>query len=279
MKIERYRKLQIILFILANIILNYLYYIWALDIHTKKYGNFDKIPELYPAFAILFIVILVSSYLIFNYFYVTKVEKTFTDDMVTKLFPNLDYELNKGISARILIGLNIFKNGNRYKSNNLVHGTYKNISFEAAEIDYDLRVADNTYPIFYGKWIILKEREDIQNTIRIFPRSKKRRTLYKKSDIKTGNKEFDKKYLIIADKDNINNIINDEVINKILKLSKSIKKKLVVIYDDSDIHIGIFNHRSLFSNYPLFKKFSIDLVKENITKEIKRIESIIDIMR
>lgn len=216
---------------------------------------------------------------------------TFVLKSLNNVFTNLAYHPEKGLNKEIIANTGMMDMGDRYSSNDLISAKYKNISVQQADVhieeERETRDKDgNTHTyyvtLFKGRWMVFDFNKEFKANIQV--RSKnflnaRANTFLGKSKynkVAMEDQEFNKMFRIFAQDDHdAFYILTPHLMEKIKKLSESVKSPLLFCFVDNKLHIGIENGKDSFE-HSVFKKINEEEEKNKISSEIKEITNFVD---
>ena len=253
-------------------------------------GNFFSLPL---AFGILIIGIIVS--MVFSNKpskeFKLAYKNTFVLQSLKSVFDDLEYNPERGFDYNVIKNTGMMYMGDRYSSNDYVKGKYKNINVEQADVhieeqvtttDSDGNTTTHYETLFMGQWMIFDFNKSFSANVQVCGkrfanarRSNWGKTLkYKKVEMEDA--EFNKIFRVYAmDAHEAFYILTPSLMDRIKKLSNSIKGSLLLCFVDNKLHVGISNNKDAFEA-SLFKKLDESKIISNISSEIKLITNFVD---
>lgn len=224
--------------------------------------------------------------------------KIFKDMFVVKalagLFEDIYYAPEKGLPYKVIDETNMMNMGDRYHSEDYISGKYKGIPFEQADVhieerhqttDSDGETRTTYVTIFKGRWLVFDFNKNFKANLQIaqkrFGNSKVKRFFGKKEKlfkrVKMESEEFNKVFKVYAqDVHEAFYLITPSLMERILRLKKDNKGKLLFCFVDKKLHIGIYNGKSSFEPTSVFKKINEEEIQKNVSKDIRVITQFVD---
>jgi hypothetical protein len=205
-------------------------------------------------------------------------------------FTNLYYNPDNGIPYSVIAGTQMIYMGNRYYSEDYIGARYKDIKFEQSDVHIveehqTTNSKGNTtttrIDIFKGRWMIFDFNKEFKANVQILQKgfvnlTVKRFFVNNKEKFKKVSMEsesFNKKFNVFAqDEHDAFYIITPFIMERIEKLEKQNKGKLLFCFIGNKLHIGISDGKDSFEPENVFKRID----EEKILKEIKGITQFVD---
>ena len=218
-------------------------------------------------------------------------KNVFVLSALSKIFTNLKYEPDKGLSRDIILNTKMLQMGDTYSSNDYFEAEYKNVKVKHADIDIERKIevtssdqSTSTYyfTVFKGKWMVFDFNKKFNSNIQVSQKGFKNSKIsnvgevnrYKK--IKVEDSEFNKMFKIYAQNENdAFCVLTPTLIEKIKKLTKNIEGKILLCFIDNELHVGLSNKKDSFEN-SVYKKIDENKINNEISKDIKVITNFID---
>ena len=253
-------------------------------------GNFFSLPL---AFGILIIGIIVT--MVFSNKpskeFKLAYKNTFVLQSLKSVFDDLEYNPERGFDYNVIKNTGMMYMGDRYSSNDYVKGKYKNINVEQADVhieeqvtttDSDGNTTTHYETLFMGQWMIFDFNKRFSANVQVcgkgFYNAKRGNwgssLKYKKVEMEDA--EFNKMFRVYAmDAHEAFYILTPSLMDRIKKLSNSIKGSILLCFVDNKLHVGISNNKDAFEA-SLFKKLDESKIISNISSEIKLITNFVD---
>lgn len=213
----------------------------------------------------------------------------FVSQQLAKIFTNLEYNREEGLNEWILSSTGMIYTGDRYSSNDLTKGKYKNVDFTQADVKIEEKHTDNegntTYvTVFKGRYMIFEFPKKFDFRMMVTPGM-----YYGFPGLKDGNKfkkievestEFNKHFSINAeDGFEAFYLLDPAIISSIEELGHEYAYNLALYFVDNKLFIGINNGNDSFE--PPNPKQPIDEKAETdkVVKDIKTITDFVDKLR
>ena len=207
------------------------------------------------------------------------------------VFTDLTYEPEKGLDEFIIRNTGMMYMGDRYSSNDYVSGKYKNISVIQSDVhieeehettDSDGNTTTTWVTIFRGRWMIFDFNKLFKANIQVsqkgFGNSKisnwGSKLKYKR--VKMEDQDFNNRFRIYAQNEHdAFYILTPSLMEKIKKLTDSIRGKLLFCFIDNKLHVGLQNNKDSFE-HSVFTKINVEKVTNEILQDIKLITNFVD---
>ena len=212
----------------------------------------------------------------------------FVRTALTKIFSNIKYEPESGLDKSIIANTGMMYMGDRYSSNDLITGYYKNIAFTQSDVHIEERHEDSeghtTYvTIFRGRWMIFDFNKQFKANVQVcqkgFGNNKVNslfsKTKYKKVEMES--KEFNKNFKVYAiNPHDAFYILTPSLMEKIKKLDQMNTGKILLCFIDNKLHIGLYDNKDSFEHGSVFKELNETEITQNISKDINQITMFVD---
>lgn len=292
---ERTHLINLIFGIISLSLLGILLLVAVFFVLNSSAGTLGALFFFVPAFQIA--VFLLMAYLItralatrkLHLAYRSAYKDYFVRASLEKTFTHLTYTPNSGIPHDVIAATHMIQMGNRYRSNDLTFGKYKDIAFSQADVliqhettDSDGNTSTTTY--LRGKWMIFEFGRDFTANLQVIERgfhsyshnpftgNGKRP---KKLEVESTT--FNKKFKIFAqDGFEAFYILDPAFIEAIEWLGDNISGNLMLCFIDKTLHIALQNGQDSFE--PCSYKNPIDEAAEleKVSGEIKTITAFVD---
>lgn len=204
-----------------------------------------------------------------------------------KVFTDVDYDMEKGISYEQIASTQMMNMGDRFYSNDYFKAKYKNINFESSDVhiqeEHTDSDGDTTYvTIFRGQWFVFDFNKPFKANIQVCAKnfSNARRgslfskTKYNKVDME--DIEFNKEFRVYAQNElDAFYVLTPNTMEKIKELKRKTKGRLLLCFIDNRLHVGLHNNKDLFEAN-IFKKINIDEENNKTLNEMKIITEFVD---
>lgn len=216
----------------------------------------------------------------------------FVKSSLIKIFTNLDYNPEKGLSENVIASTNMMYMGDRYSSNDLMTGCYKDIGFTQADVHIEdkRRSTDsdgNTHTyyvtLFRGRWMIFDFNKRFKANVQVCQKgfgNNKVNSLFsnnKLQKVEMESQKFNDLFSVYA-KEPIDAfyILTPKIMEKIENLDSRNKGKLLLCFVDNKLHVGIYNNKDSFEPGSVFFKIKEDKVIDLISQDILKITMFVD---
>lgn len=234
-------------------------------------------------FLLIINTIIKSTYLnkeiqIFN----SEYKKVFVQNTLAKVFDNLNYNPNKGLSESVISLTGSMSTGDRFTSNDYISGTYKNVKFEQSDIhieekheekDDEGHVHERWVTIFLGRWMVFDFNKRFKANIQVHSGNLPFRN---SSKVKFEDEEFNKMFSVFTNNEHdAFYVLTPQMLEKLKKIQKSLNCGLIFCFQDSKLNIAINNYNDSFE-CNVFKEINEEEIENNIIKDIKLITDFIN---
>ena len=223
--------------------------------------------------------------------YVYAYKAYFISQQLAKTFTDLKYDHYAGLNKALLDATGMIYTGDRYLSNDLTQGKYKNVNFSQADVTIQREVKDGDtdttvryITVFKGRYMIFEfpKKFDFRMVVTshatlITPRGRKGREF---KHIELESPEFNKFFEVYAeDGFEAFYILDPAIISSIEDLGREYEYRLTLYFDENKLIIGINNGNDSFE--PPSPNKPLDEAKEleKVTKEIKTITHFVDMLK
>ncbi len=214
----------------------------------------------------------------------------FVYNSLNSVFSKLTYEREEGISAETLKSTGMINTGDRYSSNDFVHGEYKDVAFTQADVCIEEEHTDSdgntTYvTIFKGRFMIFDFPKKFAYRLEVaekgfranlvpFGRSKDGKK-FESIDLESG--EFNDLFNTYAeDGFEAFYILDPALMNNILELAEKHKGKLLFCFLDNRLIVGLKDGKDAFEPPSIFKPIDEKAETKIVAEEIGLITSFVD---
>lgn len=214
----------------------------------------------------------------------------FVEQNLARTFTDLRYNHNAGLNKQVLKDTQMINTGDRYSSNDLTMGKYKDVEFTQADVHIEVESTDSdgntTYTtIFRGRFMIFEFPKKFNFKLEVFSKFFGARMIPGKNP-QTGRKferfevestEFNKKFKIYAE-DGFETfyLLDPAFIAKIEKLGAEYNKKMILCFIDNKLYVGLNEGKDSFEPPRPFKPIDEEVELEKIHKDIKVITDFVD---
>ena len=217
----------------------------------------------------------------------------FVKSSLEKIFTNLKYQPDSGVSYSTIASTNMMRMGDRYSANDLVTGNYKNIGFMQSDVhieekhetrDSDGHRSEYYVTIFKGRWMIFdfnkNFKADVQVAQRGFGNNKVNSWFFSENKfqkVEMESQEFNKAFNVYAQQPiDAFYILTPKIMEKIQNLDERNEGKLLLCFVDNKLHVGIYNHEDSFEHGSVFRATDEERTRNEISTDIQKITMFID---
>lgn len=214
----------------------------------------------------------------------------FVEQNLAKTFTNLQYQHEAGLNKQVLAATQMINTGDRYSSNDLTMGKYKNVNFTQADVhieeEYTDSDGDTHYTtIFRGRFMIFEfpkkfnfKLEVVSNFFgvgKVPGRNPQTGRKFEKFEVESI--DFNKKFKIYAE-DGFETfyLLDPSFILKIEKVSAEYDKKMIFCFVDNKLYVGINEGKDSFEPPRPSKPIDEQLEIEKVSHDIKVITDFVD---
>lgn len=221
--------------------------------------------------------------------YKTCFKTTFVEIPLRNTFSQVIYDGKKGIDEEIIRKSEIMCLGNIYNSNDYVQGYYKDVKFERADviIQQHHSTGKTSYTVTYlhGRWLIFEFNKNFHFDLQIigndFPVPQKKNSIFTETEerrhrIKLEDIEFNEMFKVYCqDEHEAYYILTPQFMSVLKDLNNSMDGSIMLGFVDDQLHVAIHNEKDAMEP-TIFDSIDLNLVKEEVQKEINVIINIID---
>lgn len=217
----------------------------------------------------------------------------FVEKNLQKVFANLKYNHESGLSSAVLAATRMVNTGDRYNSNDLTTGEYKDVAFTQADVhieeEYTDSDGDTHYStIFKGRFMLFEfpkkfnfRLETVEKGFgaNIVPRGKSQEGR-KFEKIELESSEFNKIFKTYAeDGFEAFYLLDPAFINNMLTLAEQYNGKLLLGFTDNMLLVGLKDGKDAFEPPSVFKKLDEKTETEKISKDISLVTNFVDTLK
>ena len=214
----------------------------------------------------------------------------FVEQNLAKTFTNLQYQHEAGLNKQTLAATQMINTGDRYSSNDLTIGKYKNVNFTQADVhieeEYTDSDGDTHYTtIFRGRFMIFEFPKKFNFKLEVVSKffgvgrvpGRNPQTGRKFEKFEVESIDFNKKFRIYAE-DGFETfyLLDPSFILKIEKVSAEYDKKMIFCFVDNKLYVGINEGKDSFEPPRPSKPIDEQLEIEKVSHDIKVITDFVD---
>ena len=214
----------------------------------------------------------------------------FVEQNLAKTFTNLQYQHEAGLNKQVLAATQMINTGDRYSSNDLTMGKYKNVNFTQADVhieeEYTDSDGDTHYTtIFRGRFMIFEFPKKFNFKLEVVSKffgvgkvpGRNPQTGRKFEKFEVESIDFNKKFKIYAE-DGFETfyLLDPSFILKIEKVSAEYDKKMIFCFVDNKLYGGINEGKDSFEPPRPSKPIDEQLEIEKVSHDIKVITDFVD---
>ena len=214
----------------------------------------------------------------------------FVEQNLAKTFTNLQYQHEAGLNKQVLAATQMINTGDRYSSNDLTRGKYKNVNFTQADVhieeEYTDSDGDTHYTtIFRGRFMIFEFPKKFNFKLEVVSKffgvgrvpGRNPQTGRKFEKFEVESIDFNKKFKIYAE-DGFETfyLLDPSFILKIEKVSAEYDKKMIFCFVDNKLYVGINEGKDSFEPPRPSKPIDEQLEIEKVSHDIKVITDFVD---
>lgn len=214
----------------------------------------------------------------------------FVEQNLAKTFTNLQYQHEAGLNKQVLAATQMINTGDRYSSNDLTMGKYKNVNFTQADVhieeEYTDSDGDTHYTtIFRGRFMIFEFPKKFNFKLEVVSKffgvgkvpGGNPQTGRKFEKFEVESIDFNKKFKIYAE-DGFETfyLLDPSFILKIEKVSAEYDKKMIFCFVGNKLYVGINEGKDSFEPPRPSKPIDEQLEIEKVSHDIKVITDFVD---
>ena len=214
----------------------------------------------------------------------------FVEQNLARIFTDLKYKHDAGLSRETLKNTQMINTGDRYSSNDLTMGRYKDVGFTQADVHIEEEHTDSdgdtTYvTIFRGRFMIFEFPKKFNFRLEVISRffgaarvpGKDSQTGRKFEKFEVESVDFNKKFKIYAeDGFEAFYLLDPAFISRIEKLGAMYDKKMILCFIENRLYVGINEGKDAFEPPRPFKQIDAEVELAKIQSDIKVITNFID---
>ena len=214
----------------------------------------------------------------------------FVEQNLAKTFTNLQYQHEAGLNKQVLAATQMINTGDRYSSNDLTMGKYKNVNFTQADVHIEEEYTDSDggthyTTIFRGRFMIFEFPKRFNFKLEVVSKffgvgkvpGRNPQTGRKFEKFEVESIDFNKKFKIYAE-DGFETfyLLDPSFILKIEKVSAEYDKKMIFCFVDNKLYVGINEGKDSFEPPRPSKPIDEQLEIEKVSHDIKVITDFVD---
>ena len=214
----------------------------------------------------------------------------FVAQNLAKTFTNLQYHHEAGLNKQVLAATQMINTGDRYSSNDLTMGKYKNVNFTQADVHIEEECTDSDgdthyTTIFRGRFMIFEFPKKFNFKLEVVSKffgvgkvpGRNPQTGRKFEKFEVESIDFNKKFKIYAE-DGFETfyLLDPSFILKIEKVSAEYDKKMIFCFVDNKLYVGINEGKDSFEPPRPSKPIDEQLEIEKVSHDIKVITDFVD---
>lgn len=263
--------------------------------HDFDYSPFILMPIIFGTIMLIFFQIIIITIIVsFKTRQELKAYRRmykayFVSRQLAKVFTQLEYNRDEGLNEWILSSTGMIYTGDRYSSNDLTKGKYKNVGFTQADVKIEEEHTDDdgntTYvTVFKGRYMIFEFPKKFDFRMMVTPGR-----YYGLSGLKGGQKfkkievestEFNKHFCINAeDGFEAFYLLDPAIISSIEELGREYDYHLALYFIDNKLFIGINNGNDSFEPPNPRQPIDEQIETDKVVKDIKTITDFVDKLR
>lgn len=249
---------------------------------------YNAIQFLFFAFIICFMIVLLTGGSKKKK-YSTAYKKEIVTTTMQELFTDIVFDYDKGLPSSVIKETDMMRLGNRYSSNDWYSGKYKDVSFTSSDVSIEEVTTDSeghthTTVYFRGQWYIFNFNKNFKGKFQVCEKDfhySKHGGLFDKSieKVEVEDIDFNKQFRIYStDAHSVFYVLTPHIIESIKKINEAIPGRLLLIFKDNSLHVGIYNGSDNFEP-SIFHKIDVEKSKEKVRKEIEPITKFVEELR
>ena len=253
----------------------------------------NKLYDIIPAaFIFTFLVGVVTKAIITSgsaKLYTKAYKDYFIKRSLEKIFTDLKYEPDRGISEKVIEDTGMMYMGDRYSSNDYISGKYKNINFIQSDVhieeehtttDSDGNTRTYYVTVFLGRWMIFDFNKEFKANVQVCEKGFENnitRSKIKYEKVEMESDAFNKKFNIYAQ--NAHDafyILTPSLMEKIDNLEKRNKGKILLCFINNQLHVGLYDGKDSFEPSSCFKEINEEEELKRASVDIEQITMFVD---
>lgn len=209
-----------------------------------------------------------------------------------KVFQNLSYDHQKGISKSFISSTGMINTGDRFSSNDLVFATYKNTKFAQADATIQVEHTDSdgntTYEtIFKGRFMVFEFPKKFNFKLELIGKhfhaykipGKDPKTGRKMQKVQTESVDFNRKFKIFgADGFETYYILDPAIMVRIEQISDRFKNKILLGFTDNSLLVALNDGTDSFEPPRAGRPINEAAEHQKILNDIRIITDFVDII-
>ncbi len=226
--------------------------------------------------------------------YTSAFKKYFVRNALKKVFTDLKYMPESGISRKAIEKTGMMHMGDIYSAEDFVSGKYKDISFRQSDINIKKKIVigyEDGEPvtcettIFNGRWMIFEFNKNFKADVQVcqkgFKNSNSHSSIFsdlKYQKVQMDSDEFNKMFSVYAENPHdVFYIITPHIMEGILRLAYECEgQKIMLCFVDNKLHVGLYDYKDSFEISSCLFKIDEEEVNKNILSYIQKITIFVD---
>lgn len=224
--------------------------------------------------------------------YSLKYKDFFVKQSLSSIFTNLNYEPEKGIGRELISSTNMMYMGDRYSSNDLISGQYKDTAFVQADVhieeehhytDSDGHTHTEYVTIFRGRWMLFEFNKIFKANLQVSQKgfgNNKIGNFFSKNKlqkVELESQEFNKRFSVYAvEPIDAFYVLTPKMMERIINLDEKNSGKILLCFVNNCLHVGLYDNKDSFEHGSVFKKINPEKERTNISSDIEKITMFID---
>lgn len=244
-----------------------------------------SLSAVFMGFAVISIIIGIVFLCIANIKF-SKIKKEFKNkylkEEIKKRYPEIDYYPDRGFEEDFVNKLGFYKYPDRYRSEDMISGKIKGVSFVCADVKMEERHVEHTkngtrtyyVTFFQGRIYRFDFNKPFKDSILLTEGFKPSRYSHL-NKVEMESIEFNKKFKTFCkDKFNAFYVLTPKMMLSLLEMEKNNPGSITMLINEKNVFMGIHNNRDAFE-LKMGTKVDENFI-EYYLKDIKGIEGIID---
>lgn len=253
----------------------------------------NKLYDIIPAaFIFTFFVGVVAKAIITSgsaKLYTKAYKDYFIKRSLEKIFTDLKYDPERGISEKVIEDTGMMYMGDRYSSNDYISGKYKNINFIQSDVhieeehtttDSDGNTQTYYVTTFLGRWMIFDFNKEFKANVQVCEKGFGNNRIHSKvkyEKVEMESATFNKKFDIYAQ--NAHDafyILTPSLMEKIDNLEKRNKGRILLCFINNQLHVGLYDGKDSFEPSSCFKEINEEEELKRASVDIEQITMFVD---
>lgn len=223
--------------------------------------------------------------------YATVYKRTIVTKVMSEKIDKLSYEPRMGFPKEFISGTGFMVMGNRYKTEDLITGSYKDVNFRRADVVIEDHRSNgkNSYTVTYfkGRWMVFNFNKNFSKELQIIQRgfgyTNKKKSIFtaaanRRHKVEFENEQFNNMYeCLCQDEQEAFYLITPHIQEALMNFNRVIDGKLMLGFRGNVVNVAIENGKDMLEP-SLFKTVSYENDVLPILQERNVIQNFVDII-